>query len=87
MDRESMKISAETTYIRSRGNLKLGIRLLGIAALIIGAHNMMLSEITGTLLFPFYRSLIEGVIFAQGGFMPFADILLMAVGAAVAWFI
>jgi len=87
MDRQSMKITAETTYIRSRGNLKLGMRILGIAALIIGAHNMMLSGVTGTLLFPVYRSLIDGAIFAQGGVISFADILLMAVGAAVAWFI
>jgi hypothetical protein len=87
MDIERLKITAETTAIRGRGWLRLALRLVGIALVLLGAANMFGAELwTG------YRGFFEAGVMVvgdpnRGRFIYVADIIVMTAGAVVAHFL
>lgn len=87
MDTESLSITAETTAIRARAWARLGIRLFGVIVLLVGAHNLLLSGMTETVLFGGYRAMADTIVLSDGGVVGFADVVAMAFGAALAWFL
>jgi len=86
MDRERARVTAEAYGIRGRGWLRTLVRLVGIAAVLVGACNFLLAPFLVTPpLFVAYRSLLGSVFVLPTAF--FADIGLMVVGAVVAWIV
>jgi len=86
MDAERWKITAETAAIRGRGWLRLMVRLAGVAIVLVAAANLF-----GIELWTGYRGLLDARTVvgepARGRIVFVADIVAMAVGAAVAHFV
>lgn len=85
MDRERARITAEAYGIRSRGWLRAVLQVVGVAAVLVGAYNFLVAPyvVTGAVA-PAYRDLAATVIAVPSQML--ADILLMVIGAIVAWF-
>ncbi|GGJ17562.1 hypothetical protein GCM10008995_29150 [Halobellus salinus] len=84
MDSDRLKITAEVAAIRGRGWIRLLTRLLGIAAVLIGALNFF-----GFELWTQYRVWLAQVagVSTGVGFAYLADFLFIGAGAAVANFV
>ena len=87
IDTERPRISLETVAIRTRGWIRLSLSLAGIALVLVGAWNLLLAPTLGTN--PFlseYRRFLLVLVVSDGGILHLADIVLVGVGAVVAWF-
>lgn len=86
MNIKSAKIRAETVYIRFRGVVRTLFQFVGVGLVLVGAYNMLLN---GDL-FLFYRELYPQVVNVSRstglGFVAVADVVVIALGAALAWF-
>jgi len=86
MDRERARVTAEAYGIRGRGWVRWGIRMLGIAAVLVGGYNVVFAPLLVTPeLFTAYRAVIASLFVLPSPFV--VDIALMALGATVAWFL
>lgn len=86
MDRDRIRVTAEAYGIRSRSWVRMIIRGAGIAAVLIGAYNLLLSPfLVSPEILTAYRSVVATVLVSSAPLL--TDIVLMVVGAVVAWFI
>lgn len=84
MDRERLRTTAEVSAIRGRGWLRTLLQLLGIAAVLVGAFNLILADFVVTdAIFTSYRGLLAGAFTFQEA--TFADLALLVAGAILAW--
>jgi len=83
MDTERLKITAETVAIRGRGWVRLVIRLVGIALVIIAGSNLLLGESIWPVVV--YRDAWTAASGAPA--YPLGDFVAIGVGAAVAHFL
>ena len=83
MDTERLKITAETAAIRGRGWVRLVVRLVGIALVIIAGSNLLLAESIWPVVV--YRDLWATTTGAPA--YPVGDFVAIGVGAAVAHFL
>jgi len=83
MDTERLKITAETAAIRGRGWVRLVVRLVGIALVIIAGSNLLLAESIWPVVV--YRDLWATTTGAPA--YPLGDFVAIGVGAAVAHFL
>lgn len=75
----------EVAGLKLRNQIKFLVRIAGLALVLLGAYNMFLGPVNGAL-FVEYRQL--GLIMSQQGQSAFflSDVVVMAVGAVIAWF-
>lgn len=86
MDWERARVSLEAYGIRSRGWIRHIIRLVGIAAVIIGAYNFLLAPfLSAGALFTAYRDILGPLFTSSSPILP--DVALMIGGAVVGWFV
>jgi hypothetical protein len=83
MDTERLKITAETAAIRGRGWVRLVVRLVGIALVVIAGANLLLADSIWPVVV--YRD--AWVALAGIPAWPLGDFLAIGVGAAIAWFV
>jgi len=83
MDTERLKITAETAAIRGRGWVRLVVRLLGIALVIIAGSNLLLADSVWPVVV--YRDAWTAASGAPA--WPVGDFVAIGVGAAVAHFL
>ena len=84
MDRERLRTTAEVSAIRGRGWIRTILQLLGIAAVLVGAFNLILAQYVVTeAIFTGYRTVFAGVFTFQEA--TFADLVLLVAGAILAW--
>jgi hypothetical protein len=83
MDTERWKIATEVAAIRGRGWVRLLVRLVGLAIVIAGGLNLLLAE--SILPVVIYRGLWVDAV--GGSAWPLADVVAIAVGAAIAHFL
>jgi uncharacterized membrane protein len=76
----------EAYGIRGKGWIRSTVRLLGIAAVLLGAYNFLASPFLVTPeFFTTYREIAGIVLIAPSPIL--SDIGLMVIGAVVAWFV
>jgi len=85
MDIERLKVSLEVFYLRSKGWTRTGIRLLGIALVLLGAYNLLAAPVLQAQPIAPYREL--GLVIFRRGAYYLGDMLIMAVGAILTWFV
>jgi hypothetical protein len=86
MNWERLKISAQTTGIRLRARARLLTQLVGIAAVLLGAFNMLVVPAVGVEpVATAYRGLAGVAAVGDRGVVVVADVGLMAAGAVVSW--
>lgn len=88
MNYESIKIRAETTYIRFRTLARTLLSVVGIGLVLLGAYNMLLVPAGDMAAVAPYR-VIGTVTFETGNGVSgyyLGDVVCMAVGAILAWF-
>jgi len=83
MDTERLKITAETVAIRGRGWVRLVVRLVGIALVIVAGTNLLLGESIWPVVV--YRDAWTAASGAPA--YPLGDFVAIGVGAAVAHFL
>jgi len=83
MDTERLKITAETAAIRGRGWVRLVVRLVGIALVVIAGSNLLLAESIWPVVV--YRNVWVAATGAPA--WPVGDFVAIGVGAAVAHFL
>jgi hypothetical protein len=89
MDTERLKVTAEVGYLRIRGLVRTGIRFIGVLAVLLAAYNWLFwAPLGGEPFFTVYRSLLplSGATAGATIIHP-ADLVLMVVGAIIAWFL
>lgn len=83
---EKLKITVETTAIRTRGWIRFSLAVVGVAAVLLAAFNMLLAPASGeAAILAGYRSYFEAVAVSDGGVIHLADVGLMGLGAILAW--
>jgi len=86
MDRKRVRLSAEAYTIRGRGWVRLAVQLVGAAAMLIGAFNLLFADyVVWDAVLTVYRDVLGSVITYREDVL--ADIALMVVGAVLAWFV
>jgi hypothetical protein len=82
---ESTLTTAEVWYLRLRSHTRTLVRLLAIVCVLVGAYNLLLVPVfeTSTVAAAVYRPLVP----VRGDVEYVADIVLMTVGAVVAWWV
>jgi hypothetical protein len=83
MDAERLKITAETAAIRGRGWVRLLVRLVGIALVIVAGANLLLAESIWPV--AVYRDAWTAATGAPA--YPLGDFVAIGAGAAVAHFV
>ena len=87
MDVENLNISLETTAVRTRGWVRFGLSVVGVALVLLGAWNLLLAPTLGIApLFPEYRRFLPATVVSDGGVVRLADVALMGIGAIAGWF-
>lgn len=87
MDTDSLKITAEVFWIRTRGYLRLVAQLVGLVFVLVGVFNVFAVPIADVgPIATQYRVFGEILLNESGRFVYLDDILLIAVGSVVAWF-
>jgi hypothetical protein len=83
MDVNRAAVTAEPYYIRAQSWLRLLVGIAGLGLLLLGIYNMFAPLLLDVTALRFYE---QGwfVAFDRGAFF-FEDIVVMAVGAVVAW--
>lgn len=81
------RYTAETWALRIRNWSRTLVRTVAIAAVALGAVNMLLAPFIGGAYFEGYRTLLPVVTGAGEGIIHLADVMLMAIGAVVAWIV
>lgn len=86
MDSEKLRIGLQVRLLRTKTKLKSLVRLLGVGLLFLGIFNMFVAPLVSVEPFAPYR--IFGVVFASetSGYY-IGDVLLIAAGAILAWFV
>lgn len=91
MDTERWRVNAETAAIRGRTLVRSVVQVAGVVAVLLGAYNLLLYPSVGETLWVGYRSVLPMVTAAGssdgGGIIAVSDVILMAVGAVLAWFV
>ena len=87
MDVERLKVNIETAAVRTRGWARFGLSVVGVALVLVGAWNLLLAPTVGfDALFPEYRRFLSTLVVSDGGVVRLADVVLIGIGAIVAWF-
>ena len=87
MNGERLRIDLETSAIRTRGWIRFGLSVVGVALVLVGAWNVLLAPTIGVeALVPHYRRLLSVAVVSDGGVVHLADIVLIGVGAIAGWF-
>lgn len=77
-------IPLEVAKIKARTYFRTLVRLAGLALILLGAYNLLLSPFYGTVS-PGYRQL-GFVMLQEGSGYWIGDMVLIGLGAVVAWF-
>lgn len=79
------QLATSTAWIRLRGWIMTVPRLFGLAALLLGAYNLIVGAVSGDVLLTQYR--VIGLVDHEG-MLPIylGDVAIMTVGAALLWF-
>jgi len=86
MNWERAKITATTTAVRARAKLRVLVQLVGLAAIALGAWNMLVVPSAGVEpVAAGYRSVAGVAAVGDQAIVAIADVGLMAAGAMVAW--
>lgn len=85
MNIERLKTSVEVFWIRGRGTLRTVLRALGIGLVILGAFNFFTPVLAVEPLALYPRSEVWAT--TTTGYIAFEDLIAMATGAIVAWFV
>jgi hypothetical protein len=84
---ERLKITLEVWGLQAEALTRSAIRLVAIAFVLVGAWNLLAAPVADTTLFSGYRTVTTAVIAGENGIVFFADILLIAAGSVIAWFV
>jgi hypothetical protein len=84
MDLDRWRVQFETFYIRFRTFIKTGVRLAGVGVVLLGAFNLLSFVSTVTPIFTGYRTFGISLFGPAGSY--YADVLLVLIGSAIAWF-
>jgi len=82
MDAERWKITAETAAIRGRGWVRLVVRLVGIAFVVVAGANLLFADSVWPVVV--YRDAWAAATGAPA--WPVGDFVMIGVGAAIGWF-
>jgi hypothetical protein len=84
MNLQRLKISLETAGIRARTRLRLLVQLAGIGLVVIGGLNLLIAPIS--TIDPVAQQIVYQPVQNSVGLRPMhADVVLIAVGAIIAW--
>jgi hypothetical protein len=86
MDWQRLRISAETTAIRVRSRVRLAIALVGIGLVLLGGYNLFGAPLTDGVTLTFYRDVLVAVGLEEYAITYLAEVVVIAVGAVLAWF-
>ena len=85
MDAERFAVTAEVAWIRVRGWLRVGLRLLGLGLVFLALFNLAGPLLSTHSAFAPYRDPLVSVLSLEAGAAFVADVLLLGVGLIVAW--
>lgn len=85
MNFESIKIRAETTYIRFRTLLRMVVGMAGLGLVLLGGYNMLLAPASGMETFAPYRVIGAVLIDGSTGGYFLGDVMAIGVGAILTW--
>jgi len=87
MNLERLKITGEVYATRAKANLRLVLQLAGVVLVLLAAYNMLLAPVLGMQIFAPYRAAIILTPDSGTGAFYLADVVAMAFGAVLAWFL
>jgi len=85
MDKRRIHISVRVGALRAKTWGRTGIRLIAIVALAVAAANLLATNVGYDGLWTAYRQAWDARVVNDAGVVHLADVVVMAVGAAVAW--
>jgi|GEM_PF-2283130 len=85
MDTERLAIDAEVIWVRTRGWLRVCLRLFGLGLVILAIYNLVGPAFSRYGAVAPYRAPVVSVLSLDTGAAYIADVLVLGVGLVVSW--